>query len=307
MNFQKGKADKPLSVQGQTAVVTGGGRGIGRAIAQSLATAGASVAVIARSKNELDETVRLIGQGSNSRALALVADVTEAAAVATAIRQAERELGPIDTLINNAGSVKPFGPFWETPVEQWWRTMEVNLLGVALCTHAVLPGMVARGRGRIVNVSSGAGAVAAPYFSSYVISKTALIRFTECLAMEAGPRGVSAFAISPGTVRTAMAEYSLYSEEGKKWLPWFKRIFDEGMNVTAERPAELVLQLLSGRYDFLSGKMVSIYEDLETLKATAAEMEQQNLYTLKMETLKPAPGTPAIGSVLSEARKQANK
>jgi NAD(P)-dependent dehydrogenase (short-subunit alcohol dehydrogenase family) len=185
--------------------------------------------------------------------------------------------------------------------------MEVNLLGVALCTHAVLPGMVARGRGRIVNVSSGAGAVSTPYYTAYTVSKSALIRFTECLALEAGPHGVSLFSISPGTVRTAMTEYSLGSEEGKRWLPWFKRIFDEGFNVPAERPAELVLELVSGKYDCLSGRMVSIYEDLETLKAGAAEMEQRNLYALKMETLPGASRAPAIGSVLAAAREMAKK
>lgn len=215
-----------ISLQGQVALVTGGGRGIGRAIALRLASAGASVAVMARSKNEIDETVRLIEEQSQSRALAVAADVTDAADVAEAMKTIERELGPVDILINNAAGLKPFGPFWETSVDEWWRTMEVNLRGVALCTHAVLPGMVARGRGRIVNVSSGAGAVSTPYYTAYTVSKAALIRFTECLALETGPKGVRVFSISPGTVRTSMTEYPLGSEEGKKWLPWFKRIFD---------------------------------------------------------------------------------
>ena len=294
------------SLHGQVAVVTGGGRGIGRAIAVALAGAAAKVAVMARSKDEINETVRLIEQAGHGRAMAVTADVTDAAA-GEAMKAVERELGPVDILVNNAAALKPFGPFWETSVDEWWRTMEVNLRGVALCTHAVLPGMVARGRGRIVNVSSGAGAVVAPYYSSYVVSKAALIRFTECLAMEAGPRGVRVFSISPGTVRTAMTEYSLESEEGKKWLPWFKRIFDEGFNVPPERAAEPVLQLVSGRYDVLSGRMVSIYEDLEKLRASASEIEEKNLYTLKMETLKPAPGTPAMGSILAAARQTAKE
>lgn len=297
----------PISLQGQAAIVTGGGRGIGRAIALALAGAGASVAVMARSKNEIGETARLIEKEAKGRALAVAADVTDTRAVAEAMKAVERELGPVDILVNNAASVKPLGPFWETSVDEWWRTLEVNLLGVALCTHAVLPGMVARGRGRIMNVSSGAGAVAAPYFSSYVVSKAALIRFTECLALEAGPRGVRVFSITPGTVRTAGAEYSLNSEEGKKWLPWFKRIFDEGFDVPPQRAAELVLQLVSGKYDCLSGRMVSIYEDLETLKAGAAEIEQRNLYALKMETLPGASRAPAIGSILNAARGMAKR
>lgn len=296
-----------VPLQGQVALVTGGGRGIGRAIALALAGAGAKVAVMARSKNEIDETARLITQSGQGRALAVAADVTDAAAVAEAVKSVERELGPVDILVNNAAGLKPFGPFWETSVDDWWRTMEVNLRGVALCTHAVLPGMVERGRGRIVNVSSGAGAVSTPYYTAYTVSKAALIRFTECLAMETGQHGVSLFAISPGTVLTAMTEYSLGSDEGKKWLPWFKRIFDEGFDVPAERPAALVLELVSGKYDVLSGRMVSIYEDLERLKASAIEIEAKNLYGLKMETLAPAAGTPAIGSILAAARDTAKK
>lgn len=296
------KHTNPISLAGQVAIVTGGGRGIGRAIAQRLAAAGASVAVIARSKNEIDETVRLIQENSEASACAFPADVTDAEAVRESLRAIEHDLGPIDILVNNAASVKPFGPFWESDVEEWWRTMEVNLRGVALYTRAILPGMVGRGRGRIVNISSGAGAVAAPYYSSYVVSKAALIRFTECLAMEAGPRGVRVFAISPGTVRTAMTDYSLYSEEGKKWLPWFKRIFDEGIDVPADRPAELVLKLASGNYDVLSGRMLSIYEDLDALKQSSAEIEQQRLYVLKMEPLKSAPQHAGLAAVLADAR-----
>src|SRR5215469_7710856 len=116
-----------ISLAGQVAVVTGGGRGIGRAIAQALAGAGALVAVMARSKNEIDKTVQLIERAGQGRALAVAADVTDAAAGADAMKAVERELGPVDILVNNAGSVKPFGPFWETSVEEWWRTMEVNL------------------------------------------------------------------------------------------------------------------------------------------------------------------------------------
>lgn len=100
-----------------------------------------------------------------------------------------------------------------------------------------------------------------------------------------------------------MTEYSLNSEEGKKWLPWFRRIFDEGINVPAERPAQLVLQLVSGKYDMLSGRMVSIYEDLELLRQNAAEIAQQNLYSLKMEPLKTGSAHAAMGAILSEAKK----
>jgi NAD(P)-dependent dehydrogenase (short-subunit alcohol dehydrogenase family) len=97
------------------------------------------------------------------------------------------------------------GRFWENDPEQWWRAMDVNLRGPLLCSYPVLPGMIARRRGRIINVSSGAGTRAMSHLSAYVASKTALLRFTESLALEAKAHGVSVFALGPGTVRTAMA------------------------------------------------------------------------------------------------------
>jgi NAD(P)-dependent dehydrogenase (short-subunit alcohol dehydrogenase family) len=295
-----------VSLSNQVAVVTGGGRGIGRAVAISLATAGASVAVLARSVDELDETVRLIGQ-AGGRARSFPTDVTVTGAVGDAIVAIEQELGPVDLLVNNAGAVQPFGPVWETSAEEWWRSMEVNMLGPLLCSHAVLPGMVIRRRGRIVNIASGAGTVSTPFYTSYVTSKTALIRFTECLALEVKPHGIAVFAIEPGTVRTAMTEYSLNSPEGQKWLPWFKQIFEQNIDVPAERPAQLVLALASGRADALSGRFMSIREDLDAMLKDASTIEQQNLYSLKMDRLPDTGASSKLASILADARGEATK
>jgi len=307
MNSAIPQSDAPLiSLQDRVAVVTGGGRGIGRAIAQMLAAAGARVAVIARSDTELAETVRLI-QDAGGGAKALSADVTNPRAVSSAIESIRKSLGPVDLLVNNAGAIKPFGPFWKTDLNEWWQGMEVNLRGPLQCTLAVLPEMVARGRGRIINIASGAGTMATPYYSSYVTSKTALIRFTECLALETKPHGVVLFAVSPGTVRTTMSEYSLNSPEGQKWLPWFRRIFDESINVPPERPAKLVMELASGRADALSGKFISIYDDLDDLLKSAAVIGQQNLYSLKLDKIPSSTGNAALGAILTDARQTADK
>jgi NAD(P)-dependent dehydrogenase (short-subunit alcohol dehydrogenase family) len=107
-----------------------------------------------------------------------------------------------------------------------------------LCSRAVLPGMITRGRGRIVNVASGAGTSAIPYLGAYVTSKTALIRLTEIIALEAGQHGVKVFAIEPGTVRTSMADHALESEAGKRWLPWFGDIFKRSEDVHPEHAAD---------------------------------------------------------------------
>lgn len=290
------------SLQGQVALVTGGGRGIGRAIAQKLATAGARVAVLARSSGEIAETARLINQ-SGGCAEAFTADVTVPSDVLNAAGKIEQSLGPVDLLINNAGEIKPFGPLWETNTDEWWRNLEVNLRGPLLCIRAVMPGMVARRRGRIINIASGAATQSTPYFSSYIAAKTALVRFTECLALEAKPYGVSLFALTPGTVRTAMSSYSLDSTEGRKWLPWFRKIFDQHMDVPVDRPASLALELASGKADALSGRLISIFDDLESLIAHAPEIEQRNLYALKLDKLKPPEPGSAMASVLAEAHR----
>jgi NAD(P)-dependent dehydrogenase (short-subunit alcohol dehydrogenase family) len=184
--------------------------------------------------------------------------------------------------------------------------MEVNVRGPLLCAQAVLPQMIARRYGRIINISSGAGAMGAPYYSSYIVSKTALIRMTECLALETAAYGLAIFAISPGTVRTAMSEYSLQSPEGQRWLPWYRRVFEEHIDVPAELPARLVLELASGKADALSGRFLSVFDDLELLLRHSAEIEEKDLYMLRLPRLAGAPGNPALAALLAEARRIAD-
>ena len=225
--------DRAINLAGQVAIVTGGGRGIGKAISIRLAWAGASVAVAARTADQLAETVTGLTE-LGFRALAVTADVSDPAAVERMVQEVERSLGSVDLLVNNAGMAGPIGPTWETDPNDWWRCLEVNLRGPVLCSRAVLPGMIRRGGGRIVNIASGAGTFAIPHLGAYVTSKTALIRFTEIIALEAGQHGVQVFAIEPGTVRTAMAESALRS----KWLPWLTELFKSGKDVAPTHAAD---------------------------------------------------------------------
>jgi NAD(P)-dependent dehydrogenase (short-subunit alcohol dehydrogenase family) len=297
---------KPHCLEGRVVLVTGGGRGIGREIALTMAAAGAKIAVMARTIPQIHETVDMIRQ-AGGQAEAFAADVTKSDTVETAVLDIEKNLGPVDVLVNNAGTVKPFGPLWSADLSEWWSGVETNLLGPVVCSRAVLPGMTMRRRGWIINVASGGGTMGTPFFSSYVVSKTALIRLTECVALETRPHGVYVFAISPGTVRTEMSEYSLHSPEGKKWLPWFQRIFDEDIQVPAARAAQLVLTLASGRADALSGRFISVFDDVETLLEHAGEIEQQNLYSLKLDKVPGSASNPAMASVLKEARQTAER
>jgi len=285
-------------LDGQVSVVTGAGRGIGRAIALALGVAGACVAVLARSSCELLATVETIEQ-AGGRAKAFVMDVTDARAVRETMLEIERLWGPINLLINNAGKQGPILPFCDTDVDEWWRVQEVNLRGPMLCSHAVLPGMISRRQGRIINIASSAAPIA--YFSSYTTSKTALIRFTETVAIETRPYGVSMFAVGPGTVRTAMSEYALISPEGRKWLPWFQQIFEEGLDLPIERPVQLVLRLASGLADRLSGKFLAVSDDLGMLLRNVEQIEENNLFSLRVKTLNTGNANSRLASIRSEA------
>src|SRR6516164_7791947 len=166
-------------------------------------------------------------------ALAIRCDVTcrrEVAGMAAAVEEA---LGPVDLLVNNAGRFGPVGPLAATDPDDWWQALEVNLRGPLYCTRAVLPGMLARGYGRIVNVSSGVGLTAIPMLSAYVVSKTALYRLSENLAAETREHGVTVFAIDPGLVRTAISESALFCG-GPSIEQWYTDAFVDREDVSAK-------------------------------------------------------------------------
>jgi 3-oxoacyl-[acyl-carrier protein] reductase len=220
------------------ALVTGGGRGIGANIARELAFAGMRVAVSARTREQVERVADQIG------GLALVADVSRQEDVDRLVADSERELGPIDLLVANAGIDAVDDASWELPVAEWWRVHEVNVLGVYLCCRALLPGMLERGRGRIVITGSGAAYLPGSTNSAYASSKAAVCRFGETLANQLDGR-VPVFAISPGLVRTEMTG----------------RFPDDAPWTPPEYAPRLVRALASGRFDRLSGRYLHAEHD----------------------------------------------
>lgn len=270
----------PDELAGRVAIVTGGGRGIGRAIARTFAAAGAAVAVTARTQDQLDETVALIDR-DGGRALAIVADVTDRFSVEFVVAETERRLGRVDVLVNNAGIAGPVGPLWENDPDDWRRCLEVNVDGPFLCCHAVLQGMISRRSGRIINLTSGIGNRSYPYLSSYNVAKTALTRLTETLADETREHGVSVFLMTPGLVQTDMPSEIGGSDSGRKWLPDFAA--NHAANAQPpDRAAELCLYLASGRADALSGRYINIREDVEDLVRRAEQIQTEDLLTLRL-------------------------
>lgn len=280
-------------LKGQVALVTGGGRGVGRAIAQALATAGAGVMVASRTAQQLDETVALIEAGGG-RAAAFQADTEKRDAVEAVLAEAERVFGPVTLLVNNAGATSTTaGPFETLDFDEVRKTIDNNLVGAMLCTRLVLPGMLARGSGRIINVASGAGIASQPFVNVYSVAKAGLIRFSENLALEVKERGVAVFAITPGMVRTKATEV-IWNVRKMNPLPGFlsnaygpphENPADDSAWQPPERAGELCCFLATGAADRLSGRFFSTYYDEAAIVRRADEVEQGMLYTLRLPTL----------------------
>ncbi|EIT87090.1 3-ketoacyl-(acyl-carrier-protein) reductase [Fictibacillus macauensis ZFHKF-1] len=192
------------SLQGKTALITGAGRGIGRATAIAFAKEGMSVGLLGRTMSNLEETAQALKEFGVNVSLA-EADVTDYEAVTAAVSHITNELGAIDVLINNAGIAK-FGGFMELSPEEWEHILQVNVMGVYNVTHAVLPSMIERKSGDIINISSTAGQKGAPVTSAYSASKFAVLGLTESLMMEVRKHNIRVSAMTPSTVATDLAK-----------------------------------------------------------------------------------------------------
>ena len=244
------------------ALVTGGGRGIGRGIALELADAGAHVAVSARTEEQLRETADEVG------GLAVVADVSKREDVDRMVGEVERALGPLDLLVANAGVAGWEDAAWEVEPAEWWHVLEVNVLGVYLCCRAVIPGMIERGRGRIVITGSGAAYLPGSRSSAYAASKAAVWRFGETLALQLEPHAIQVFVISPGLVRTEMTEDNF--PDDAPWTP-------------PELAPRLVRALASGRADALAGRYIHAeHDDVDDLIRRADEIRENDLNAIRL-------------------------
>jgi 3-oxoacyl-[acyl-carrier protein] reductase len=248
-------------LQGQVALVTGGGRGIGRNIAVELASAGMKVAVAARSTGEIEETAAEVD------GLAIQCDVSDRESVERMVGETEEKLGPLDLLVSNAGISVEEGAAWELDPDEWWRVFEVNVLGVYLCCRAVVPGMLERGRGRIVNVASGAAYLPGLSSTAYSASKAAVHRFSETLANQLRGR-IPVFSISPGLVKTRMTEP--FGDDAP-WTP-------------PELAPGLVRALASGRLDELAGRYLHAeHDDVDALAARIDEIVENDLNAIRLQ------------------------
>ena len=274
--------DASIHVRDRVAVVTGAARGIGRKIAEALAAGGARVGLV----DVLDEELRAATQAlvaSGATALPVVTDVTDPEQVDSMVSRVERDLGPIEILVNNAGTFSCIGPVWEVDPDSWFKDTRVNLYGVFLCCRTVVKGMVARGSGYVVNISTTGGVNDPhPYSTSYACSKTAQLRLTEALAKEAHPHGVKVFAVGPPAILTEMTKFIADDAGGRKWRPGFGAMLEAGRTHPPELVADVVLKLVSGKADRLTGRFFKVTDSFEETVARAEDILANDLLVLRV-------------------------
>jgi len=251
-----------MSLEGRGAVVTGGGRGIGRAVARALAEEGASVVVTARSTKEIEGVAAELA-ADGLVAHALPCDLADEGSVAKMAERAIALVGTVDVLVNNAG-IALSNPVKRLPLEEWNRILAVNATGTFLCTRAFLQGMIDRRWGRVINVASVAGLRGGRYIAAYTASKHAQVGFTRALAAEVADQGITVNAICPGYVDTPMTEYSVSRIVEKTGLPQdeaLERILALSPQHRLIRPEEIAhvaLMLCGKNGEGISGQAIAI-------------------------------------------------
>ena len=275
-----------MLLRDKSAVITGGGRGIGKAIAAAYLKEGARVLIVARSKSELQDTTKELSRIS-PRINSLKADVSSSADAKLVGDEARKLFHNVDILVNAAGIYGPIGPSAEVDLEDWKKTYDINVFGTFSMIQEFLPSMIEIKKGKIINFSGG-GDGPLPRFSAYSSSKAAVVRLTETLAAECLDYNVDINAIAPGAVNTKILEEALAAGEervGRERYAALLKQKEEG-GVPPEKAAELCVFLASSLSDGLSGKLISaIWDDWKSWdKSKINEIMESDIYTLRRVT-----------------------
>lgn len=273
-----------MKLQGKVAIVTGGGRGIGEAIALAFAGEGARLAIASRTQAELEQVAARIRK-MGGQVQVIRTDVSRRDDVLRLVEGTLTTYGQIDILVNAAGVYGPIGPMWEADVDEWFRAVHINLFGTFLCCHAVLPHMISRRQGKIINFSGGGATSPLPRFTAYGVSKTANVRLTETLAEEVKEFNIQVNAVAPGAVDTRLQDQVLAAgERAGDLLARIRRLRETGEGgVVRELPAALVVFLASDESDGLTGKLIAApYDGWESWDANRiAEVMSAPWFTLR--------------------------
>ena len=280
-------------LDGRVALITGGGRGIGRAIALACAAEGARLSLTARTAAELEETARLAAEGYGAEVITVVADMSDRWQVEQAVARTLGHYGAIDALVNNAGSIGPVGKAWDNDPDDWARTIAVHLMGVFYGCRAVIPSMLAQGRGRIVNMSGVGG----PNMTAYDAAKTGIVNLTENLALELADTPITVNAISPGSINTRMWEETRDLALAVGDVATYERGVQvtSGQGASIERAAELAVFLGSDDCGRMSGRLIRAFADsFEEFPAQVDEIMASEAYLLRrVDPERPFPTSPS--------------
>jgi NAD(P)-dependent dehydrogenase (short-subunit alcohol dehydrogenase family) len=263
-------------------LVTGASRGIGCAVARAFAREGLDIALLARPSADLDCVAHELAV-DQIRAYPFSADVADPAQVKSAVARVLEVFGRIDVLVNAAGVYGPIGPLAEADMSAWAAAIATNLMGTAYAMRAVLPHMVARRGGAIVNFSGGGAVAPFPRFSAYSASKAAVVRLTETVAEEVRESGVRVNAIAPGAVNTRLLDEVLAAGE-RAGADFYKNAIEQKASggTPPERAAELAVFLASPAAAAITGRLISaVWDDWRSLAAAPSDLRETSLYTLR--------------------------
>ena len=273
-----------MKLDGQVAIITGAGRGIGRAIALAYAREGARLALAARNESELEQAVAAVSE-MGAEAIAVRTDVTSQIATERLARRVVQHFGRIDVLVNNAGVSGPVGPLQDNDIAEWVDTINVNLTGTFLACRAVIPAMLEQGGGRIINLSGAGVANAWSNMSAYCSSKAAVVRLTEVLAQELDGKGITVNALGPGSVHTSMWEKMTEqaADAGAEFIHQLGQRVLSGGGASIDECAELAVWLASEESGGLSGRIISATaDDFRSLPPQIPDIMEGDAYTLRV-------------------------
>lgn len=272
-----------MSERQATALITGGGRGLGRAIAERLAAEGFSVGLLARTEEELEATAAAI-TASGGSARAFVADVLDAQGLEKALARFGAWAGRLDTLVCAAGRLEAVGPLAVVDPDVWWRDLETSVRGVQLALRAALPFLRASARPMVAALVGPGHNEALAFASGYAAGQAALVRLVESLAIELAAESIPIYAVYPGLVPTALIDRLLDRPEGRRWLPRFTEAFSEGKEVGPELVAEMIAWLVANRPPELNGRVVAAPLSPTILETRLSRVHEENLGVMRLRT-----------------------
>ncbi|KAL9614364.1 MAG: hypothetical protein Q9167_001167 [Letrouitia subvulpina] len=282
------------SLKHKVVLITGAGRGIGRATAVAFAAAGASVACLSRTQSDLEDVVREIQSKGYPKAITIVGDITIPSLPVEAVHETEAQLGPIDILITNAGISRISSIEHDRDFSIPWKVIDANIKGSMAFIHAVTPSMIARKTGIIMTVVSVLTATNPEFFSAYSAAKAGMLRATHIIDRELRPHGILTYAVHPGMIADTTLGHNVLNLEAYEKLDSLKKFMDgfkTSMNDTLAMAADTFVALAAEPdARFMCGKYVDTTQDLgqvlaEAKKGPEGRIEKEGLYVLKVDTL----------------------